>query len=113
MLLLFLILIWRFFVIASRAERSVRRPDCLGSYGTYDDSGDLKYSGGDQYHSQHRDHPAFHQLRRNIGGVSPVGNGACIQCVIFGKIEKTNGKGSIYIWEKEEHGGSRTGFMPL
>ena len=63
-LLLFLIMIWRFFVIATHAQRSVWRVDRGGSHGAYDDPGDLKYCRGDKQHSQYRDYTSVCKLRR-------------------------------------------------
>ena len=84
--LLFLILIWRLFVIATHAK------DLLGfrRYGTYDDSGDFKYCGCHKYHSEYRNYVAVYQLRGNLGAVFAAGNGACTKCVKSGKIKRTD-----------------------
>ena len=80
-ILLFLILIWRFFCDRNTCEGSDRCLDRNRSDGAYDDSGDLEYCGCDEQYSQYRDHAPLYQLWGNFGGISAVGNGACVKCV--------------------------------
>ena len=100
-LFLFLVLIWRFYVTASRCTDLFGGASGLWGDGPYDDPGDPEYIRCDQHDPQYRDHPAFCQLRRYIGGVSADRNGACIWRIISGKIRKTWYKGSIQMGKKK------------
>ena len=80
-ILLFLILIWRFFVIATHAKDLTGALIATGAMAHIDDSGDLEYCGCDEQYSQYRDHAPLYQLWGNFGGISAVGNGACVKCV--------------------------------
>ena len=46
-------------------------------YGPYDDSGNPEHCSGNQYDTQYRDYAALYQLRRDVGGISALRNGAC------------------------------------
>ena len=70
----FLILIWRFFVIAAKAE------DLTGALIATDDPGHFKYCSGNKFHSQYRNHAAIYQLWRNIGCIFITGDGTCAEC---------------------------------
>lgn len=59
-LMLFLLLIWRFFCHCNAGKRSVWSIDCFRGNGTYDDSGHLKYCGRDQYDPQYWNYVAIH-----------------------------------------------------
>ena len=87
--LLFLILIWRFFVIATRAKDLLGALIATGRNGTYDDSGDTEYRGCYEYNPEYRDHSSFYQLRGNICSLSSFGNGACPQRIQSDRIDKT------------------------
>ena len=69
------------FCDRNTCEGSDRCIDCNRSDGAYDDSGDLEYCGCDEQYSQYRDHAPLYQLWGNFGGISAVGNGACVKCV--------------------------------
>ena len=102
-LLLFLILIWRFFVIAVHAK---------DLFGALIASGAMahmmihfKYCSGNEYDTKYRNYASVYQLRRNIRGVSPCGNGACAECVKSGKIgekDKKNPYREEDTWQKTE-----------
>ena len=76
-ILLFLILIWRFFVISTKASGSAWRFDSGRGNGAYDDPGYLKHRGSYKFNSKHRDYASVYQLRRYIGCISSVGDGTC------------------------------------
>ena len=88
-ILLFLILIWRFFVDRCPRERPARRVDRFRGDGAYDDPGDLKHCGRDKFDSKYRNHFAVYQLRRNIRLVFASGNGTCAQCIKSGKMKES------------------------
>lgn len=75
-IVLFLILIWRFFVIATHA------PDLFGAliavaYGTYDDSGNIEYCCRHKFYTEYRNYTSVYQLWWNVSCFSAFGNGAC------------------------------------
>ncbi len=84
------------FCDSNACEGFVRSIDCNRCNGTYDDSGNLKYCRSYEYDTKYGNHASVHQLRRNLSRVSDVGNGACTECVSFGRIkkDKINKKGA-------------------
>ena len=79
--------------------------DCIRCHGAYDDSGHFKYCSGNEYDTKYRNYASVYQLRRNIRGVSPCGNGACAECVKSGKIgrkDKKNPHREEDTWQKTE-----------
>ena len=92
-----------FSIICQQRAGSVRVAAGGGRYGPYRYSGDLKYRGGDQYHPQHRHHPAVYQLRRHVGLFPYGGNGhgaGGIQPDQTGKIKNGSRTSAFYIrWD--------------
>ena len=80
-ILLFLILIWRFFVIAVHAKDLLGALIASGAMAHDDHTGDLKHCGRDKFDPKYRNHFAVYQLRRNIRLVFASGNGTCAQCI--------------------------------
>ena len=76
-ILLFLILIWRFFVISTKASDLLGALIAAGGNGAYDDPGYIKHRGSYKFNSKHRDYASVYQLRRYIGCISSVGDGTC------------------------------------
>ena len=79
--------------------------ETAGTDGAYDDSGHFKYCSGNEYDTKYRNYASVYQLRRNIRGVSPCGNGACAECVKSGKIgekDKKNPYREEDTWQKTE-----------
>ena len=68
-LLLFLILIWRFFCDSFTCTGSGGCIDCIRGNGTYDDTGNPEHCGGDEYDPEYRNNTSVYQLWRNFGYV--------------------------------------------
>ena len=65
-ILLFLILIWRFFVIATRAK------DLMGAL--------IAAGSCNEFDTEYWNNASLYQLRRHIRYVPAFGNGACAEC---------------------------------
>lgn len=76
-IVLFLILIWRFFCDCNTRTGSFWRVDCSGSHGTYDDSGNIEYCCRHKFYTEYRNYTSVYQLWWNVSCFSAFGNGAC------------------------------------
>lgn len=86
LILLYLLIIWRFMVIANNAADLYGALACGSALWRIFPSGGFKYCRCDQHHSEHRNFPSVCQLRWNFHSVSALGNGACAVCVKGNKV---------------------------
>ena len=80
-ILLFLLMLWRFMVIANNAHGYVWSTACGRYHGTYFHSGYFKYRSCNKFYSKYRYYTAVYQLWRYIGSVSAFRDGIGTECV--------------------------------
>lgn len=76
LMLVFLMLIWRFMVIAVHAPDLFGSLIAAGPWGHIAIPGDFKCSRCDKHDSEYRDHTSVYQLWRHFRFVSALGDGA-------------------------------------